>query len=372
MTEEFSEPPRGDSVLSWTFYDITLWEWLIAIAAAGGCYLALIGIFRLTVASLHRLARRTSTQLDDMIADVLNRTAVWFKAYLAIYFGAQTLTLTPQAALLLRNGLVVALSVQVAIWGNRLISDWLIHFIQQRQNGDPAMTRTMAGLLGFLGRLALISALLLVCLQNLGVEIDALLAGLGIGGVAVALSVQNVLGDLFASLSILLDRPFLVGDFIILDNGMMGNVEHVGLKTTRIRAISGEELVVNNNDILKSRIQNLRQMQKRMVNFTIRVAYQTPLEKLEAIPALVKSVIDDHPRTAFEWATLMGFGTYAFEFDVAYYVLNYERYSFMAVRQEIYLAILRRFEAEGVQLAYPTQTLLGELPSAGGRSMVAR
>nr|WP_245302024.1 mechanosensitive ion channel family protein [Symbiobacterium terraclitae] len=348
--------------MSWYFYGNSLQDWLLALAVAAGTYLVLAFLIRVVVGRLARIAAQTSTQLDDAITDVLSRTAVWFKLYLAVYAGSRALVLPPTTLGLLRNLLVIALAIQLGIWGNRLISYWVVHYIRTR-NGSDQTRKTMAGAVGFLGRLILISCLLLLTLQNMGVEIDALLAGLGIGGVAVALSVQNVLGDLFASLSIMLDQPFLVGDFIILENGMMGTVEHVGLKTTRLRALTGEELILANTDVVGARIQNLRQMQKRMVRFTIRVVYQTPREKLERIPAIIKEVVDRHPRTRFDWACLIGFGTYAYEFDVAYWVEPYGWYPFMETRQEIYLEILRRFEEEGIRLAYPTQTLVGQLPS---------
>ncbi|WP_374711374.1 mechanosensitive ion channel family protein [Symbiobacterium terraclitae] len=351
-------------MLSWNFYGNPLQDWLIALAVAAGTYLVLAFIIRVVVGRLHRLAAQTSTQVDDAITDVLGRTAVWFKLYVGVYAGAQALVLPPATQGVLRNLLVIVLALQIGIWGNRMISHWAVHFIRTR-NGSDQTRKTMAGAVGFLGRLILISCLLLLTLQNMGVEIDALLAGLGIGGVAVALSVQNVLGDLFASLSIMFDQPFLVGDFIILDNGMMGTVEHVGLKTTRLRALTGEELIIANTDVVGTRIQNLRQMQKRMVRFTIRVVYQTPREKLERIPAIIKEVVDQHPRTRFDWAAMIGFGTYAYEFDVAYWVEPYGWYPFMEARQEIYLEILRRFEEEDIQLAYPTQTLVGQLPQTG-------
>jgi len=350
---------RGGTVQSWYFYGNSLQSWLIATAVAAGTYMVLAFVIRVVVGRLSRVAERTSTQVDDVITDVLSRTAVWFKAYLAVYAGARALVLPHAAQSVLRNLMVITLAVQIGVWGNRLISRWVVHYLRTREGADQTR-KTMAGAVGFLGRLILISCLLLLSLQNMGVEIDALLAGLGIGGVAVALSVQNVLGDLFASLSIMFDQPFLVGDFIILENGMMGTVEHVGLKTTRLRALTGEELIIANTDLVGARIQNLRQMSRRMVRFTIRAVYQTPREKLARIPAIIREVVDQHPRTRFDWAYMTGFGTYAYEFDVAYWVEPYGWYPFMETRQDIYLEVLRRFEEEGIQLAYPTQTLVGQ------------
>lgn len=346
-------------MLTWEYYGNTVENWLIALALAVGTYMLLAAVRKVALVRLHQLAERTSTQIDNMITDVLGKTTFWFSAYLSLYAGSRWLLLPPQADTVLDKVTVAALTVQLAIWGNQLINHWVIRFLKERHAGDAGM-QTMAGALGFISRLALFSALLLMALQNMNVEIDALLTGLGIGGIAVALSVQTVLGDLFASLSIVFDKPFLIGDFIILDNGMMGTVEHVGLKTTRIRSLTGEELIVSNNDLLRTRIRNYRHMQERLVNFKVSVTYQTRHEQLKMIPEIIKAIIDAHPRTVFEWANFVGFGTYSFDFDVAYYVKNYEWYSFMRIREEIYLEIVRRFAEEKIELAYPTQTLFVE------------
>lgn len=343
-------------MLTWVFYNNSVQTWLISAAIAAAAYLLLWLLRRVVLVRLHELAQRTSTQLDNLVADVLNKTGWWFTCYLSIYAGSRYLSLSAESEALLSNITVVAISLQLAVWGHHLIAHWLVHYFRRKHADDPTM-QTMIGALAFLGRLAFFSALLLTALQNMGFKIDTLLTGLGIGGIAVALSVQSILGDLFASLSIVFDRPFLVGDFIILDNGMMGTVEHVGLKTTRVRSLTGEELVIANNDLLKTRIRNYRQMQDRLVNFTVRVTYQTPYEKLKQVPDMIRAAIQEHPQTAFEWANLSSYGTYSFDFDVAYYVRNYEWYSFMKIREEIYLGILRRLTEEGIEFAYPTQTL---------------
>lgn len=343
-------------MLTWVYDNNSVQDMLIAVGIAASAYLLLWLLRRVVLVRLHALAQRTSTQLDNMVTDVFSKTGWWFTAYLSVYAGSKYLTLSAETAALLRSFAVVIVSLQLAVWGHQVIGHWLVQYFRRKHANEPSM-QTMIGALAFLGRLLLFSALLLMALQNMGFEIDTLLTGLGIGGIAVALSVQSVLGDLFASLSIVFDRPFLVGDFIILDNGMMGTVEHVGLKTTRVRSLTGEELVIANNDLLKTRIRNYRQMQDRLVNFTVGVTRQTPYEKLKHIPALIRAVIQEHPRTAFEWANFSGYGAYSLDFDVAYYVKDYEWYSFMQIREEIYLEIFRRFAEEGIEFAYPTQVL---------------
>jgi small-conductance mechanosensitive channel len=197
---------------------------------------------------------------------------------------------------------------------------------------------------------------LLVALDNLGIDVTALVAGLGIGGVAVALSVQNILGDLFASLSIILDKPFVIGDFLIIDD-YMGSVEYVGLKTTRVRSLSGEQLIFSNSDLLKSRIRNYGRMFERRVVFSIGVTYDTPREKLRRIPGIIQKAIEAEDKTRFDRSHFMKYGDYSLQFETVYYVLSADYNSYMDIQQAIYFAIHEAFEQEQIEFAYPTQTL---------------
>jgi len=189
------------------------------------------------------------------------------------------------------------------------------------------------------------------------VNITGLVAGLGIGGIAVALAVQNILGDLLASLSIVLDKPFVIGDSIVVDS-FSGTVEHIGLKTTRIRSISGEQLVFSNNDLLKSRIQNYKRMQERRVVFGFGVTYQTPLEKLPLINRIIREIIAAQPNSRFERVHFKEYGDSALNYEVVYFVMTPEYGIFMDVQETINLEIFRRFQEEGIEFAYPTRTVL--------------
>lgn len=180
--------------------------------------------------------------------------------------------------------------------------------------------------------------------------------GLGIGGIAVALALQNILGDLFASLSIVLDKPFVVGDFIVVDD-LRGVIERVGIKTTRVRSLDGELLVFANGDLLKSRIRNFQRMQERRVLFTVGVTYQTPLEKLKQIPQWLRNVVEAQPRTRYDRAHFREYGDSAPVFEIVYYVLDRDYNVFMDVQQAVNLAIFERCAREGVDFAYPTRTL---------------
>jgi len=203
-----------------------------------------------------------------------------------------------------------------------------------------------------------------MALDNLGIDVTALVAGLGIGGVAVALAVQNVLGDLFASLSIILDKPFVIGDFLVIGE-YMGSVEYVGLKTTRVRSLSGEQLVFSNSDLLKSRIRNYGRMYERRVVFNIGVTYDTPRELLKRIPGMIRAAVEAQDKTRFDRSHFMKYGDYALQFETVYYVLSPDYNVYMDIQQAIYLIIHEDFEQNHIDFAYPTQTLIVTRSAAG-------
>lgn len=184
----------------------------------------------------------------------------------------------------------------------------------------------------------------------------ALVAGLGVGGIAVALAAQNILGDLFASLTIVFDKPFLIGDFIIVGEHL-GTVEHIGLKTTRLRSLTGEQLVFSNTDLLNSRIRNFKRMQERRIVFTIGVSYGTPYHAIAAIPGIIRNIVEDTAQVRFDRAHFKEYGTYSLNFEVVYWVLSPEFALYMDIQQQINLEIFRRFEEEGIQFALPMQNL---------------
>jgi small-conductance mechanosensitive channel len=210
--------------------------------------------------------------------------------------------------------------------------------------------------LGFLGRLALWSLVVLLILDNLGVDITALVAGLGIGGIAIGLAVQNILGDLFASLSIVLDKPFVLGDFIIVDD-LMGSVESIGIKTTRVRSISGEQLVFSNSDLLDSRIRNYGRLYKRRVVFTLGVTYGTAKDKLEKIPGIVREAIKAQEKAKFDRSHFASYGDFSLNFETVYFVMDSDYNLYMDIQQAINLEVYQRFADEGIEFAFPTQTL---------------
>jgi small-conductance mechanosensitive channel len=209
---------------------------------------------------------------------------------------------------------------------------------------------------GFITKILLWTIILLIALDNLGINISALVAGLGIGGIAVALAVQNILGDLFASFSIFLDKPFVIGDFIIVDT-YLGTIEHIGLKTTRVRSFSGEQLVFANADLLKSRIRNYKRMYERRVVFTLGVIYQTSYEKLKKIPEIIQDIIEKQTQTRFDRAHFKEYGPYSLNFEIVYWVESPDYNLYMNIQQKTNLEIFQRFDDENIEFAYPSQSL---------------
>jgi len=340
----------------WTCLGNTLQSWAIAFLITIAVLTALRLLQRILIRRFAAFAEKTTTDVDDLVARVGTNTRFSLLAILSLYAGSLVLALPKQVTNWIGIVALIALLIQVAIWGNVLISFWLARYQEQHLKEDPAGVSTIRAL-SFVVRLGLFSIIVLVALDNIpGVEVTALIGSLGIGGIAVALAVQNILADLFASLSIALDKPFVIGDFIVVGDHQ-GTVEHVGLKTTRIRSLSGEQLVVSNNDLLSSRIRNYGRMSDRRVVFTVGVACDTPYEKLKAIPSMIQEIIGLQQQTRFERTHFKEYGDFSLNFEVVYRVLdpNYDLY--MDIRQAINLAILQRFEEEGIELPYPTQTL---------------
>jgi small-conductance mechanosensitive channel len=339
-----------------SFYHNTLKNWLIALGIALVAFLFLRLLRAVSYRKVKTFAERTTTSLDDLVAELIYRTKYVFLSLLSIYLGSLLLTLPATVKVVINKLMTMALLIQGAFWGSAIF-DHLVRRHQQRKKAeeDTAGLMTFTAL-GFILRLVLWSIVAILALDNLGVQVTALVAGLGVGGIAVALAVQNILGDLFASMSIVLDKPFVIGDFIIVDD-IMGTVEHVGLKTTRLRSLSGEQIIFANSDLLKSRIKNYKRMEERRVVLFLGVVYQTPAEKLAAIPRLVREIVETQELARFDRSHLKEFGDFALIFENVYSLKTPDYDAYMDTQQAINLDIYRRFQEEGIEFAYPTQTI---------------
>ena len=350
------------SPLEWTIGPVNLVDALIAASIALGVFALLVFAKRVLLARWARFAESTTSSLDDDLVAVLRRTQWWFLLVVGVSVSLLYFDLPEPGDHLVRSAIVLALLLQAGLWASTFLAQRLERYRRRIRETDPGSAMTL-GAVGFLGRIALWSLVLLLVLDNLGVNVTALIAGLGVGGIAVALAVQNILGDLFASLSIVLDKPFAEGDFLIIDS-LMGNVEHVGLKTTRLRSLSGEQLVFSNSDLLQSRIRNYGRMYERRVVFEIGVTYQTPRTKLEIIPAIMREAVEASEGTRFDRSHFKAYGNFSLNFETVYYVLTADYTRYMDIQQAVNLHIHQRFEEEGIEFAYPTQTVFVESPKA--------
>ncbi len=327
--------------------------WLFAVGVGVAVFILLRLFEQFLVVWIERLTKRTKTKWDDLFVHSLRNTKLLFLAIVAIQVGAVFLELPDNVRTALWQVVMIAFLLQVGIWVSSGLMYWLRGYREDQD--DPGSVMTMNAL-GFLARLALWSIVLLLILDNLGVNITALVAGLGIGGIAIGLAVQNILGDLFASLSIVLDKPFVLGDFVIVDD-LMGTVESIGIKTTRVRSISGEQLVFSNADLLDSRIRNYGRMYKRRVVFTLGVTYGTSKEKLEKIPMIVREAIEAPDKAKFDRSHFASYGDFSLNFETVYFVMDSDYNLYMDIQQAINLAVYQRFADEGIEFAFPTQTL---------------
>lgn len=250
----------------------------------------------------------------------------------------------------------LTLIYQATLYASGFTRSYLNTVRLRRGREDPSRVSSF-GILSLAAQVAVWSLALLVALQNLGFEITALIAGLGIGGIAIAFALQNILGDIFCSVAIVLDKPFAVGDFIIVGD-QLGVVENIGIKTTRVRSLWGEQIVFSNADLTSSRIRNYKRMKERRITFGLGVVYETPVEKLERIPTIIRETIDSISLTRFDRAHFKQYGNFSLDFEVVYYVLSPDYNIYMDIQQDINLGIFRRFKEEGIDFAYPTQELI--------------
>jgi small-conductance mechanosensitive channel len=302
-----------------------------------------------------RLAKRTSNTWDDLAIELTHKTKIYVLLALSIYAGLLVLHFSLQTQVWINAIVIIIALIQVAIWGNTAINYGLLRY--QRNNQEDAEDITTLRALGLVARITLFSVLGLVALDNIpGVEITALIASLGIGGIAVALAINNILGDLFSSISIALDKPFVIGDYIVVGS-FSGNVENIGLKTTRVRSSQGEELIFSNSDLLSSRIQNFKTITERRNIITIGVTYETAPHKLKHIPEILREVIEAQEQVRFDRAHFKQFNDSSLDFEAVYYVLDSAYAVFMDIQQAINFELFRRFAADGIEFAYPTQTI---------------
>jgi small-conductance mechanosensitive channel len=343
------------SVLSQEFLGNSWERWAVALGVFLGVLLLSWAIRAFFVARLRLIAPKTTVKWDDMVLQLLERTHFLFFFLVALHLGLRSLSLHPKIDNASHFTFFLVMFLQVGFWANHAITFLGLDYAERSLAKDAARATTVRALLVF-GKIVIWITVGLLLLDNWGVKVAPFIAGLGVGGVAIALAVQNILGDLFASLSIVLDKPFVIGDFIAVGSEM-GTVEYIGLKTTRVKSLSGEQLVFSNSDLLQSRIRNYKRMWERRVDFSFGVIYQTPTDKLNRVREIVKEIFTGIEGARLDRCHLHAFGPSSLDFQVVYWVTSPDYNVFIEKHHSMAVRLIDSFRAEGIEFAYPTQTL---------------
>ncbi len=336
-------------------FNNTVQDYAISTATLIGLIFILFLAKRLVVSVIQKVARKTETDFDDFIAELISQVGAPTFVMVALYFSTLSLTLDEKLRNLIRYGLVIVITIRIVLILQEIIRYGITKGYKRARPNDPFADNAIKNMVNVM-RWGLWGLGVVFILDNLGVNISALVAGIGIGGIAVAMASQAILGDAFSALSIFFDKPFEVGDFIIIDE-LMGTVEYVGIKTTRVRSLHGEQLVFSNSDLTKSRVKNYKRMQTRRIAFKIGVVYQTESKKVKRIPELVRNIFMHVKDAKLDRVHFQSFGDFSLIYEIVYYVLSPDYNIYMDKQQEINFALKDVFEQEAIEFAYPTQSL---------------
>ncbi len=341
-------------ILDYNFLGNTVSQYLYAL----GLFLFIIvctTIFKKIILSkLKTWAKKTETTLDDIIIRGIEKAVIPLIYFLGFYTGLKYLNLPAS----IDKSITIGFAAIVTIFIIKIITSAfrlsLNAYVLKQENGDLRQ-KQLKGITSLINFIIWVVGFLFL-LDNLGFKVSTVITGLGIGGIAVALAAQTILGDLFSYFIIFFDRPFEIGDFInVADKS--GNVEYIGIKSTRLRSLTGEQLVISNTDLVSSRIHNFKKMEKRRILFKLGVIYETPAELLKEIPSIVKKIIDEQRNATFDRGHFSDFGDFSLNFEFVYYVLSSDYAIYRDIQQEINFKIFEEFEKRGISFAYPTQTL---------------
>lgn len=337
-----------------SYFGNTVTLYLTALGTFIICFIAVLIFKKILMGRLKKWAEKTRTTLDDFLIQGIEKTVIPLLYFGGFYLAIHILTITPKTEKVIQ----IASLILVTFFSLKLIVSTMNYSLSvylRRRGQSETRQKEIRGITTLLSILIWVLGFVFL-LDNLGINVSAVIAGLGIGGIAIALAAQAVLGDLFSYFVIFLDRPFEIGDFIIVGD-KMGAVEYIGIKTTRIRALGGEQLVFSNKDLTNSRIHNYKKMEKRRVVFQLGVIYQTKADQLEEIPLIVKKIIEEQENVTFDRGNFKSFGDFSLNFEFVYYVGSPDYNIYMNTQENINLKIYREFENLNIEFAYPTQTL---------------
>jgi len=357
-------------LLQRVYFGNTVLAYLICLGTILGGMAGLWVLKVIIIRQLMKWAAKTETLIDDFIIDSINKFAVPLLYFFVFQFALLSLHLHPSLARALSMMGAVVLTVVGILFIRDLVRFVIFDFYLKKLSYGSDLSNRFHAMMPALTVIIWGTGVIFL-LDNLGFKISAIITGLGIGGVAVALAASAVLGDLFSYFSIMMDRPFVIGDFIVMGD-YMGTVERIGIKSTRVRSIGGELVIVSNKDLTDSRIRNFQKMQQRRVLFKIGVTYDTPVEKLKEVPEIVKKIIQKTPDTRFDRAHFATFDDSSLGFEIVYFVLSSDYNKYMDIHQGINFAIKDEFDKRKIEFAFPTQTLhVGSLPANGNKTILS-
>ena len=346
-------------ILNQSFYSNTVYDYIVAV----GIFIVgiiILKIFkRIILSRLKKWSEKTVTTIDDFLVKEIEKAVVPVLYILILYISIKSLTFPTQIITIIDKVFIVLATFFFIRVITSTIKYSLNSYIKRKTPEEEDAERRLKQINGITLIISIViwSVGLVFLLDNLGFEVSTVIAGLGIGGIAIALAAQAILGDLFSYFVIFFDRPFEIGDFVILPNEFMGTIEYIGIKTTRIRSLSGEQIVVANTDLTNSRIRNYKRMERRRVVFKLGVIYQTTSKQLAEIATIVKTIIENQSDTTFDRGHFQSYGDFSLNFEFVYYVLSGDYNKYMDTQQAINLKIYEEFEKRGIEFAYPTQTL---------------
>lgn len=348
-----------NEILELTFLNNTLQDWFIVIATIVITYVVIKILRNVVLKRLNKWAAATNTTWDEFILQVIEKNVLPLLYISTIYFSLRILDFGEKVSGVMHIAYMMCITFYVVKIILASFKKFVLSFVKRDENSETK-EKQAGGLIAIISIIVWMLGVVFL-IDNMGYDVTTIIAGLGVGGIAIALAAQAVLGDLFSYFVIFFDRPFEIGDFVIIGNDN-GIVEYIGIKTTRIRTLNGEQLVCSNTDLTNSRLRNFKRMERRRIVFALGVTYQTTSEQLKKIPEIVKGIIDNQERVSYDRGHFSGFGDFSLNFEFVYYVEDPDYNFYMDNQQAIYLAIFSAFEKEGIEFAYPTQTIQIDTP----------
>lgn len=342
--------------MTYEFMGISLTSWVFAVLLASISFVLARTVIGFFLRKLRKISTSPNAPISNIAVVVLSGTSNTLLLLASILIGVGVLDLPERWLGRVSSLWFVVAALQVGLWANRACALALAQYFRRHSASETFQGSALATLSLWGAKVFLWVVVVLAMLSNVGVNITAFVASLGVGGIAIALAMQNILGDVFASLSIAVDKPFEVGDFIVVGS-LSGTVEHVGLKTTRIRSLGGEQIVMANAEMIGSTIQNYKRLLERRIVFELALTYGCSAQQVREVPRRIEHIIRQQKKARFDRCHFRNFGESALEFEIVYIVLDPSYNVYMDIQQDINLAIMEAFDEIGVNFALPSRTV---------------